>query len=372
MADKISIGYISCDYAEHPVTYLTTGLIERHDRDRFNVYGLDIGHRASSPARDRIQSAFDEFYKLGDLSDVQAAEFIDNLGLDVLVDLTGHTKDARQNILARHPAALQVNFLGFPGTMGAPYIDYIIGDAVLIPEGNQEGFSEKVAYMPDCFQANDSRREIVKPRERIDFGLPENGFVFGCFNQSFKFTPQIFATWMSILKEVPESVLWLIEENELQVTNLKKLAVNEGVSSDRIIFTGRLPYPEHLARYALMDLALDTLPFNGGTTTSDALWGGAPVITCIGETFAGRMAASILSAIGLPELITDSLDEYKCLAIELATKPAKLDDIRKKLIKNRLTTPLFDTERFTRNLEKAYEAMVARHRDGLVPDHFSV
>lgn len=369
---RTRVGYISGDFGDHAVAYLMSGVIESHDRSRVEVYGFDIGNLGQSAARTRIVSAFDKHYELSTLSDPQAIELIRGLQIDIIVDLTGHTKGARTTILANCPAPIQVNYLGYPGTMGAPYIDYIIGDSTLIPKELQHGYTEKIAYLPDCFQANDSSRTIAPAQTRASFGLDESSFVYGCFNQCVKFTPEVFSVWLSILKQVPNSVLWLIEESELQVQNLRKFAEENGVSSHRLIFTGKLPYAEHLARYALMDVALDTMPFNGGTTTSDALWGCAPVLTCIGETFAGRMTASLLNAIGLPELITQSLGEYESLAVELGTNPEKLAAIQKKLRDNRSMTPLFNTVRFTRNLENAYEKMLARHQEGLPPDHIYV
>lgn len=366
---KIRVGYMSCDFKRHPISYLMTGVIELHDRERFEIHGIDIGRDDRSDERQRLLQAFDRMHDVSAMSDPEIAELIRELEIDVLIDLTGLTSGARTNILASHPAPVQINYLGFPGTMGAPFIDYIIGDPILIPPEAQVGYSEKIAYLPECFQANDSQRAIGQVRDRASFGLAASAFVFGCFNQCFKITPQIFSVWLSVLKQVPGSVLWLIEESETQANNLRSYAAAQGFSVDRLIFTGKLPYAEHLARYALMDLALDTLPFNGGTTTSDALWGGAPVLTCIGETFAGRMAASLLNTVGLPELVTQSLESYEALAVALATNPGKLDTIRQTLAANRLTMPLFDTQRFTRHLENAYEQMMDRSRQGLPPDH---
>lgn len=370
--EKIRVGYISGDYTNHPVTFLMSGVVEGHDRERFNIFGFDIGNHQSSDARNRIVSAFDAHYDLKSMTTMQAIDLIRNMEIDVLVDLAGHTKGARTQILAGRPSPVQVNYLGFPGTMGAQYIDYIIGDQTLIPKECQEGYTEKIAYLPDCFQANDSHRPIAPPQTRAHFGLDENAFVYGCFNQSIKFTPIVVMTWLSILRKVPHSVLWLVEESDFQKKNLCAFAEEHGVPAHRLIFTGKLPYVEHLARYSLMDLALDTMPFNGGTTTSDALWGGAPVLTCLGETFAARMAASLLDASGLPELITRSLIEYEALAIELGTNPKKLSKIRKKLADNRYTSTLFNTQSTTKHLENAYEQMVQRADQGLAPDHIYV
>lgn len=369
---KIQVAYLSCDFRNHPVSYLMSGVVAAHDRNRFEIHGIDFGVDDSSATRSRVLNAFDSVHNVLEMSDQDVSELIRRLEIDVLVDLTGHTADARTGIIASRPAPIQVNYLGYPGTMGAAYMDYIVGDATLIPSEYRDGYSEKIAYLPECFQANDISRQIGVNRTRWDVGLDEQAFVFGCFNQCVKFTPEIFAVWMSILKQVPNSVLWLIEDSEAQVKNLKSFAVVQGVSADRLVFAEKLPYAEHLARYALMDLALDTFPFNGGTTTSDALWGGAPVLTYSGETFASRMAASLLNAVGLPELVASSLAAYEAMAVELATQPTKLDALRQRLAINRLTSPLFDTPRFTRHLEAAYEQMVSRSRQGLEPDHIFV
>lgn len=369
---KIRIGYLSCDFREHALSYLMSGVIAVHDRGRFEVYGFDFSLDDESATRKKILNAFDQVHKVFEMSDQDISSLIRRLEIDILVDITGHTKDARAGILASRPAPIQVNYLGYPGTMGASCMDYIVGDATLMPPEYRDGYSEKIAYLPECFQANDISRQIGVSRTRLDVGLDEQVFVFGCFNQCVKFTPTVFTVWMSILKQVPNSVLWLIKDSQTQVENLKSFAIAHGVPADRLVFAEKLPYAEHLARYALMDLALDTFPFNGGTTTSDALWGGAPVLTYSGETFASRMAASLLNAVGLPELVTSSLAAYEAMAVELATQPTKLDALRQRLAINRLTSPLFDTPRFTRHLEAAYEQMVSRSRQGLEPDHIFV
>lgn len=350
---KIRLGYVSCDFKEHAVSYLMAGVFEAHDRERFEVYGYDIGPVPDCPTRRRIVAAFDQFKIVSDLSDKAVAEQIRQDQIDILIDLTGYTKGARTGIFAYRPAPIQVNYLGFPGTMGAPFMDYIIADRVLIPEEHRQYYTEQVLYLPHCFQANDDKRVIAPPKSKSHFGLPEDAFVFGCFNQSAKFTPILFEVWLSILRQVPNSVLWLIEDSPTQVENLRTYSQERGIDPNRLIFTGKLPYPEHLARYTHIDLVLDTLPFNGGTTTSDALWGGAPVLTCIGQTFSGRMSASLLTAIGLPELITNTLKDYERLAIDLAAHPERLKALRQRLAQNRTSGSLFDTNAFTRNLEKS-------------------
>lgn len=369
---RIRLGYLSCDFKEHPVSYLMAGVLATHNRDRFEVIGFDIGEPVDSSTRQRVVATFDDFERVGDRSDDEIAELIHHHEIDILIDLVGHTKGARTGILARKPAPIQVNYLGFPGTMGANFIDYVIGDPLLIPQEFQSGYSEKVVYLPECFQANDNKRLIAPVKDRSYYGLSDSVFVFGAFTQGIKLTADVFTIWLSILKQVPDSVLWLVKENDDQVNNLRAFANRQNVSTDRLIFAGKLPYAEHLARYALVELALDTVPFNGGATTSDALWGGAPVLTCVGEAFAGRMSASLLNTVGLPELITTSLTEYEAMAVDLATNPAKLNAIRQKLKDNRLTSSLFDTPRFTRHLENAYEQMLERHLKRLAPDHIYV
>lgn len=354
---KLSLGYVSCDFKEHAVSYLMAGVFEAHDRERFEVYGYDIGPAPDSPTRSRVIAAFDQFKIVSDLSNKGIAEQIRQDQIDILIDLTGYTKGARTGIFAYKPAPIQINYLGFPGTMGAPFMDYIIADRVLIPEEHRQFYTEQVLYLPHCFQANDDKRVIAPPKPKSHFGLPEDAFVFGCFNQSAKFTPTLFEVWLSILRQVPNSVLWLIEDNPTQVKNLRTYTQERGVDPNRLIFTGKLPYPEHLARYAHIDLVLDTLPFNGGTTTSDALWGGAPVLTCIGQTFAGRMSASLLTAIGLPELITHSLEDYERLAIDLATHPEQLKALRQRLDQNRAECPLFNSQLCAQHLEAAFDEL---------------
>jgi predicted O-linked N-acetylglucosamine transferase (SPINDLY family) len=266
-----------------------------------------------------------------------------------------------------------VNYLGYPGTMGAEYIDYIIADRIVIPEDQHEFYSEKIAYLPNSYQVNDAKRSIAdRAFTRTELGLPLTGFVYCCFNNNYKITPRVFDCWMRILKQVEGSVLWLLEDNAKAASNLRKEAVARGVDAERLIFANRMPLPDHLARHRLADLFLDTLPCNAHTTASDALWAGLPVLTCLGETFAGRVAASLLNAIGLPELISATLETYEQMAIDLARHPEKLAVIKRKLAGNRLTTPLFDTKRFTKHIEAAYTAMYERHQAGLPPDHIVI
>ena len=276
-------------------------------------------------------------------------------------------------MFAQHQAPVQVNYLGFPGTLGAAYMDYIVADATVIPESQRPFFNEKVVHLPDSYQANDRARPIAdRAFTRDEFGLPQDGFVFCCFNNNYKITPQTFDGWMRILARVPGSVMWLIEDNATASGNLRKEAAARGIAPERLVFAARMPPDEHLARHRCADLFLDTLPYNAHTTASDALWAGLPLLTCMGGTFAGRVAASLLGAIGLPELVASSQTDYERLAIELATQPDRLAALRRKLADNRLTTPLFDTARFTRHLEQAYAAMHARRKAGQRPGHIVV
>lgn len=367
---KIRIGYLSSDYTDHAVSHLMAGVFQCHDSESFEVHGFDIGFDDESNIRRKVVSSFLKFHSISSMTDQEASDFIRQQEIDILVDLNGHSRWARTEILAHKPAPIQINYLGFPGTMGAPtFMDYIIADDVLIPPDSQSQYSEKIIYMPDCFQANDSERAIGSNRGRASFGLDGKDFVFGCFSHSGKLNPETFSAWASILKGVPDSVLWLIKENPRQVENLRTFVAAIDVDPKRLVFSEPLPYTEHLARYQLIDLVLDTMPFNGGTTTSDALWGGAPVLTCAGESFSGRMSASLLNAIDLPELITHSLQEYESRAIELAINRETLEKIRKKLTRNRSTMSLFDTTRFTKNLEAAYKKIWSRHQAGLAADH---
>ncbi len=289
------------------------------------------------------------------------------------MNLNGYFGEHRTGVFAKRCGAIQVNYLGFPGTLGASYMDYIIADRHVIPESHKEFYSEKVVYLPNSYQANDNRQKIGAGNfTRLELGLPESGFVFSCFNNNYKILPDIFDCWMHVLEKVDGSVLWLIEDNAIATANLKKEAAARGVNPDRLVFARRVPLSDHLARQRLADLFLDTLPYNAHTTATDALWAGLPVLTCPGETFAGRVGASLLNAIHLPELITTTMDAYQQMAIDLAAHPEKMASIRRKLDENRLTAPLFDTERFTRHIETAFTMMHERRQAGLSPDHLVV
>ncbi|HXP95166.1 MAG TPA: glycosyltransferase, partial [Telmatospirillum sp.] len=348
-------------------------LFDSHDRARFQVTGYSIGPDDNSPLRRKLETAFERFVDLRPYSHADAAAIIRADAVDILIDLTGYTQYARPQIPAFRPAPLQVNFLGFPGTMGTDVIDYIIADPVVLPMDQACFFSEQIVHLSGCYQPNDSRRMIAEHTpSRTDCGLTEIGFVFCCFNNSVKITPEVFAVWMRVLRAVPGSLLWLLASNPIVRDNLRREARNAAVEPDRLVFAPRRPLPEHLARHRHADLFLDTLPYNAHTTASDALWAGLPVLTCTGPTFAGRVSASLLMSAGLPELITQSLADYENLALRLATNPALLNALRQRLADNRRTTPLFNGATFARHLETAFDIMWRRWCAGLPPEAFTV
>jgi protein O-GlcNAc transferase len=367
--DRIRVAYVSSDFREHAVSYLAAGMFECHDKSRFEVTAVSIGVNDGSDMRRRLESSFEHFIDASKLGDDEIASRIAKAQIDILVDMNGFTHGCRTGIFARRPSPVQVNYLGYPGTIGADYIDYLIADRVLVPPAHQAFYAEKLVYMPDCYQANDAKRAISqKNTTRAEVGLPEAATVFCCFNNNHKIMPDVFDSWMRILGRVNNSVLWLFEDNASVVINLKKEAAARGIDPARIIFAQRMAPSEHLARHRLADLFLDTLPYNAHTTASDSLWAGVPVLTRIGETFAGRVAASILKAVGLPELVVETSQSYEDFAIELATNREKLSGLRKKLADNLSTTPLFDTRRYTRNIESAYAEMHRRTQAGLAPE----
>jgi tetratricopeptide (TPR) repeat protein len=370
---KIQIGYFSANFNNHAIGYLVAELFELHDKSQFELIGFSFGPKTKDVMRQRLEKSFDQFIECSDKSDIEIVQLSRDLSIDIAVDLMGFTKDFRTGIFANRGAPIQVNYLGYPGTMGADYMDYIIADRTLIPIESQAFYSEKVVYLPNTYQVNDRKRLISdKQFTRNELVLPAERFVFCCFNNNYKILPATFAGWIRILKAVDGSVLWLLQDNDLAVDNLKKEALKHGVDSCRLIFAERMPLSEHLARHRQADLFLDTFPYNAHTTASDALWAGLPVLTMMGQSFASRVAASLLNAIDLPELITSTQDEYEALAIELALNPQKLANIKYKLETNRLTTPLFDTPLFTRNIEAAYIKMMERYHADLKPDHLSI
>jgi predicted O-linked N-acetylglucosamine transferase (SPINDLY family) len=371
--DKIRIAYLSADFHEHATAYLMAGLFESHDKKRFEITAVSFGSRNKGEMRERLLRSFDRFIDAKNMANREVAMLLQELEIDIAIDLKGYTGECRPGILAHRAAPVQVNYLGYPGTMGADYIDYILADDFVIPLEHQAYYTEKVVYLPDTYQANDSKRVIADyTPTRRDVDLPKKGFVFCCFNNNYKITPNTFDIWMRLLAKVDQSVLWLLEDNPVASQNLKKEAVQRGIAAERLIFAPRTKLDKHLARQKLADLFLDTLPYNAHTTTSDALWSGLPVLTCIGSAFPGRVAASLLNAVGLPELITHNLEEYEALAFKLATTPTLLAEIRAKLAKNRITHPLFDTDRFRRHIEAAYTTMWERQQRGELPTGFAV
>jgi protein O-GlcNAc transferase len=373
--DRLRVAYLSADFGDHPVSYLMAGVFEQHDRERFETIAVSLGPDNAGEMRQRLRAAFDRFIDVGSQSNEEIASLLRTLEVDIVVDLMGYTAGARTAILANRPAPIQVNYLGYPGTMGAGFMDYLIADPTLIPPAQQKDYVEKIAYLPDSYLPNDDLKRTISDRvfERAEFGLPEHGFVFCCFNNSYKLTPGVFDCWARILKAVEGSVLWLSAVNPPAMSNLKKEISARGVNPDRLVFARQLALSaDHLARLRVAGLFLDTLPYNAHTTASDALWAGLPVLTQIGETFAGRVAASLLNALGLTELITHSQGEYEKTAIDLATNPARLALIKDKLARNRMSAPLFNTKAFTRNIEAVYTAMHQRYQAGLAPDHILV
>lgn len=370
---KIRIAYLASGFHQHPTAYLTAELIEIHDRSRFEILGLSVGPDDGSEIRTRLVRGFDQFHDLRSNNDREAARLINDMRIDILVDRSGYTRDARPEILACRPAPIQVSYIGFPGTLGADFYDYVIADRTVLPFDEQRFYTEKIVHLPDTYLVTDSKQPIASATQtRQQAGLPELGFVFCCFNNSYKITAPVFDVWMRLLDRVQGSVLWLLRKSALAEENIRKEAAARGIDPSRLVFAGRLKLDEHLARHRLADLFLDTLPYNAHTTASDALWAGLPLVTCRGEAFAGRVASSLLHTIGLPELVAHSLDEYEALALRLATEPALLLGLRERLRRNRLTYPLFDTDRYRRHLETAYTQMWELWQQGESPRSFAV
>ncbi|MDB5503138.1 MAG: repeat-containing protein [Tardiphaga sp.] len=370
---KIRVGYLSGEFREQATSLLLVGVLEQHDATQFEIVAIDNGFDDGSEIRRRIENSVRGIVDIAGLSDPDAVAAIRAQRIDILVNLNGYFGDGRTGVFARRAAPLQVNYLGFPGTLGAPYMDYIIADAEVVPAEHRSFYAEKVVTLPNCYQANDDKKPIGDRRfTREECGLPAHGFVFCCFNNAYKITPDVFDRWMRILAAVEGSVLWLLDDHVAAVANLQREALARGVDAGRLIFAARMPPADHLARHRCADLFLDTLPYNAHTTASDALWAGLPLLTCRGETFAGRVAASLLTNLDLTELIATTPDDYERLAIELAAAPERLAEIRQKLAANRLTAPLFDTRLFTRQIEAAFRAMVERRRIGLGPAPIAV
>jgi predicted O-linked N-acetylglucosamine transferase (SPINDLY family) len=367
---KIRIGYASGEFREQATSHLFVGVLECHDRSRFEIYGIDNGWDDGSAMRGRIDAAVDGMIDIRPLSDMAAVAAVRDKQIDILVNLNGYFGEHRTQLFAQRSAPLQVGYLGFPGTLGARFMDYIVADAHVIPEDQKAYYTEKVIYLPNSYQANDRKKAIANQAfSRLNCGLPERGVVFCSFNSNYKIVPEMFDAWMRILSQVKDSVLWLLEDNPEAAINLRKQAAARGVEAQRLVFAVRLPLADHLARHRVADMFLDTLPCNAHTTASDALWAGLPVLSCVGESFPGRVAASLLHAIRLPELIASNLADYESMAVELATDPGKLATIKRRLADNRLTTPLFDTALLTQHIEMAYTAIHQRRQAGLAPDH---
>jgi predicted O-linked N-acetylglucosamine transferase (SPINDLY family) len=371
---KIRVAYLSADFRLHPVAYLIAGVFEHHDRERFEIAGVSFTPPGENAMQARIAKACDSFHDVRDKTEQDTAALLRALEVDIAVDLMGFTDAARPGILSARPAPVQVNWLGFPSTMGGGDRDYILADTTVIPETGRAHFSEQVAYLPHCYLPGDSKRVISgRKLSRIEAGLPDRGFVFASFNDSYKIAPAMFSIWMRLLQAVEGSVLWLAKADPAAIANLKRVAWTFGVAPERLIFAEYVPsIDEHLGRLSLADLVLDTLPYNAHASASDALWAGVPLVTCEGQSFAGRVAASAVNAAKQPELATRSLDDYEALALALARDPARLGALRSRLAQDRERLPLFDTAAFTRHLEAAYRSMWERAERGERPASFAV
>ena len=370
---KIKIAYLCGEFRQQATSILMINLWESHDKNKFDIIALDNGWDDQSKIRERIVKAFDKLINISQMNDLEVVGIIKKENIDILINLNCFFGLSRNIVFSYKPAPVQVNYLGFPGTLGVSYLDYIIADKTVVPKKYQEFYSEKVVYLPHSYQVNDKHRIIAdKIYSKEELGLPKDGFVFCCFNNNYKITPHTFDGWVRILKAVEGSVLWLLEDNTTAGVNLRKELSNRGLGPNRLVFAKRINLPEHLARQRVADLFIDTLPYNAHTTASDALWAGLPVLTCMGESFASRVAASLLYAIELPELITTTQSQFEAMAIELANNPTKLKAIKTKLDRNRLITPLFNTQLYTKHIEAAYTQMYERFRADLPPDHIYI
>jgi predicted O-linked N-acetylglucosamine transferase (SPINDLY family) len=372
--ERLRVAYLSADFTDHPVAHQIAGVVERHDRRRFETFGISLyNDPAGGAMRSRMQQAFEHFHDVSEAGDREVAGMLREWEIDIAVDLTGHTRGGRLGILAFRPAPLQVNYLGFAGTCGAAYVDYLIGDCVVVPAHQERFFSERIVRMPHSFMPSDDRQSIAReaPRRR-DLGLPESGFVFCAFNNAYKLNPALFDLWMGLLKDTPGSVLWLRGGESVRV-NLRREASTRGVEPERLIFAPKIPaMDEHLARYRQADLFLDTLPYGAHATACDALRAGLPVLTCLGNAFAGRVAGSLLTALGLPELVTASPEEYRMRALEYANSPQSLARLRTSLTNRLPGCPAFGTDLYREHLEGAYRLMWERQQRDAAPDSFSV
>jgi protein O-GlcNAc transferase len=364
---------LSSDFRFHPVATAIVEMLERHDRTRFEIVGVSFGRDDASEIRTRLVRAFDRFHDVADEGDHAVAELLQRLDVHIAVDLNGMTRGFRPGVLARRPAPIQVTYLGCPGTTGVDFIDYILADATVLPLDQQPFFTETIVHLPDCYHPNDTTRSLSATPDRAHFGLPEGGFVFCCANQSHKISAASFDVWMRLLARVEGSVLWLSHMNDAATDNLRRAATARGIDPTRVVFAPRLDRVEdYLARYQRANLFLDTLPYNAHSTAIDALWAGLPMVTCAGTAFAGRVGASLLKAVGLPELVTHNLEDYEALAARLAKDASLLTAIRTRLQTDRANQPLFDMDRLRRHLETAYLTMWDIHARGERPRHFSV
>ncbi|MCA3313155.1 MAG: tetratricopeptide repeat protein [Roseomonas sp.] len=371
--DRLRIGYFSADLHNHATMHLLAGVLECHDRDAFEIHAFSYGPEIEDTMRARARATVDHFHDCARLSDGAIIATARKAGIDIAVDLKGYTQDARLAPFAARLAPVQVSYLGYPGTVGADFLDYILADATVLPMDQQRFYDEKIIHLPDSYQANDDRRVIAPDTpSRAEAGLPADGFVYCCFNNAYKITPEIFASWMRIMAAVPGSVLWLLANDADSIARLRGAAEAQGVDATRLVFGASLPSARHLARHRIADLFLDTLPYNAHTTASDALWAGLPVLTQLGQAFAGRVAASLLKAVGLPEMITHDAAAYEALAIAIGRDPARAAALKAKLVAAIPTAPLFNTPRSTRHLEGAYRIMWQRHAAGLAPEGFVV
>ena len=369
---KIRIGYFSADFGEHPVSYLTAELFELHNREKFEIIAFSFGNHPNSTIRQRLELGFNQFIDVNDKSDKEITTLAREMQIDIAVDLGGHTRDARTSIFAMRVAPIQISYIGYLGTMGADYFDYLVADMTLIPKDKQQYYFEKIMYLPS-YQVNDTKCEISeKIFTRDELGLPSTGFIFCCFNNNYKITPSTFDGWMRILHSVNGSVLWLLDANDTATKNLKAEAISRGIDGNRILFGKRLPVPEYLARYRTADLFLDTFPYNAGTTGSDALRVGLPVLTLIGDSFASRIASSLLNAVGLSELIATTQKDYESIAIAIANNPHQFSKIKNKLLKNLPASALYDTKSFTGHIEAGYQEIYQRHQNDLAPNHLGL
>jgi predicted O-linked N-acetylglucosamine transferase (SPINDLY family) len=363
---RIRLGYLSSDFQQHATALLAIELFEAHDAARFELHAYSYGADDGQGMRQRLAQRFDHFTDISALGELAAARAIHADGIHILIDLKGYTAGSRSALLTYRPAPVQVSFLGYPGTLGGDFGDYLISDAFVTPPEAAGDYSEALACMPHSYQPHGRRALPLAPPSRAEAGLPEHGLVLCCFNQAWKFTPEVFDIWCGLLAATPGSVLWLLADDHAE-GNLRREALQRGIAPHRLVFAPDQPQEAHLSRLQLADLVLDTLPYNAHTTASDALWAGVPIITCAGQTFASRVAGSLLHAVGLPELVTDSLADYAALASELCADLPRLQDLRARLVRLRLDAPLFDVAGYTHDLEALYSAMWQRHCAGLAP-----